>query len=323
MKKILSVCLALVLLLTCISMQTFAEGAPAFSAGSAEANPGDTVEIPILIENNPGIVALSVSVSFDRNVLTLQNASSDGSVFPAAGITFGGTYDTDTFNILWEDGTSTVNNTSSGLIATLTFLVSEDAPVGETVVSVGYASSSVVDVNLNDVAFETVNGVVTVVPAEVGGWSFTDDSSLYIVPSESEDILFICGLDVYDPVISPYIETTGGWSYEIENNDYGMESTGAKLVILDENDNPVEEYYTVMFGDINGDGVYDLSDVSLMSDAMAGAVDDVWGDFIIPDKYPQSFAADCYHDLTLDLTDMSILFDHLTNVELVDQEIWF
>ena len=102
-KKILSVFLALTLLLACVTLQTSAEGAPAFAAGNAEANPGDTVEIPILIKNNPGIIALDVYVSFDRDVLTLQNATDALLFSDRPVVTFGGSYDTDVFHILWEN----------------------------------------------------------------------------------------------------------------------------------------------------------------------------------------------------------------------------
>ena len=321
MKKILSVGLALMLLLACIPLSASAENDPVFAAGNAEANPGDTIEIPILIENNPGIVAFSVSISYNRNVLTLQDASADGSVFPAEGITFGGSYDTDSFNIIWFDGTSTENYTLSGTIATLTFLVKEDAPIGDSVISVSYQSSSVVDVNLQDVAFSTRNGAVTVVPVEVGGWSFTEGSTLYTYEG-GNGISFVCGLDSLDPLITGYVETTGGWDYEVEPNEFGLESTGAKLVIYDENGDAVEEYYAVLFGDINGDGGFDLTDVSLLMDALGGLTTDTWMDFFDTDEFPQSFAADADHNLSLDLTDVGFVCDQLGG-EDIDQFAWF
>ena len=321
MKKILSVFLALTLMLACICMQASAEGAPAFAAGNAEVNPGDTVEIPITIENNPGIIALSVNVSFDTNVLSLQEASKSASVFPQAGITFGGTYETNSFNILWEDGTSTETYTINGTVATLTFLVKEDAPIGDTTITVSCADSSVLDVDLNEVAFNTRNGVVSVVQAEVGGWSFAEDSTLYTFEGSS-GLQFVCGLDNIYPVISDYVETTGGWTYEVELNEMGMESTGAKLVICDENGDTVEEYYAVLFGDINGDGTFDITDWSLMADAMGAIVDEAWGDYILTDEFAQSFAADCNHDLILDVTDTSMLADQLGTLADIDQSAW-
>ena len=322
MKKVFSVCLALVLLLACISVQASAEDTPTFAAGNVEALPGETVEIPILIENNPGIVALSVNVSFDGNVLELQNASATGSVFPAEGITFGGTYNTDSFNIIWYDATSTANYTDSGLIATLTFLVKEDAPIGETSISVSYARSSVVDVNLDEVTFDTRNGVINVVSPEVGGWSFTEGDNTLFIYEGGSGVNFVCGLDSFSPVVSDFIETTGGWTSDVELNEYGMESTGAKLVIYDENANVVEEYYTVLFGDVSGDGNFDLSDVSMQMDVLGGLITDTWMDFLDSDEYAQSFAADISHDLNLDLTDVGLILDQLSGVE-IDQTQWF
>lgn len=323
-KKILSVCLALILLV-CIPMQAFAEGTPTFAAGSAEASPGDTIEIPVLVENNPGIIALAVNISFDSNVLTLQEASASTSVFPQDRITFGGSYDTDSFNILWEDGASDENYTVNGTLAVLTFLVNEDAPTGESVITVSYTASSVLDYDLNEVAFTTRNGSVTVVPTEVGGWSFAEGSELYTFDAENSDYRFVCGLNVYDPVITDEVVTTGGWSYEVVPNEFELESTGAKLVIYDENKNVVEEYYAVLFGDINGDATFDLTDMSLMADAMGYTLDKdlAWADFELPDQFPESFAADPNHDLTLDLTDPGMLLDHMGGLEEIDQSPWF
>lgn len=328
MKKILSVCLVLMLMLACISTQAMAEDTPTFAAGNAAAYPGETVEIPILIENNPGIVALSVNISFDSSVLTLQDASAAESVFNKEGldpdespITFGGSYDTDSFNIIWYDATSLENYTVNGTIATLTFLIKEDAPVGESVLSVSYVPASVMDMDLHDVAFGTRNGVVTVLPTEVGGWSFTEDSGLYIYEG-GNGVNYVCGLDSLYPVISDYIETTGGWSFELELNEFDLESTGAKLTICDENGDAVEEYYSVLFGDVNGDGGFDLTDVSLLMDAMGGNIDDEWTVFFDTDEFPQSFAADPNHDLTLDLTDVGFVCDQLGG-EDIDQSVWF
>ena len=322
MKKILSVCLAVILLLACIPMQSFAEGSPVFAAGNAEANPGDTVEIPILIENNPGIVALIVSVSYDADVLTLQGATS-ASLFSEGDVTFTGSSasNTDPFRIVWYNALGTENSTESGTLATLTFLVKEDAPVGEASIAVSYSPSSVFDINLDNVEFGTRDGVVSIVPAEVGGWSFTEDSELYTFEADS-GLQFVCGLDFLYPVVSDYVETTGGWTFEVVTNEYDMESTGAKLVIYDENGEAVEEYYAVLFGDINGDGVIDLMDISLQADAMGYILDEPWSDFVTTDEYPNSFAADPNHDLVLDLLDVSFILDHMGGLEDIDQSQW-
>ena len=320
MKKVLSVCLSLMLLLACIPLQASADGTAVFAVGTAEAHAGETVSIPVMIENNPGIIAFRVTVSFDTDVLTLQSAAA-ADLLAAEKITFGGSYDTDSFRILWEDGTGSGNTTVSGTFATLEFLVKEDAPIGETTISINYSASSTFDYDLNEVAFGTRAGSVTVVPTEVGSWSFSEDCTLCTYEG-NEGEQYIVGMDLAYPVISEYIETTGGWSYEIELNEFDMESTGAKLMIKDANDTVVEEYYTVLFGDINGDGVLDPTDTTILVYLMGNVLDEPWADFAVTDEYPQSFAADVNHDLVLDGSDASGIVYQMGDIDDIDQVIF-
>lgn len=320
MKKIFSACLAMMLLLACIPLHVSAEAAPVFAAGNAAAAPGDTIEIPVLMENNPGIVALAVNVTFDPDILTLTNAAANTDLFDETKVTFSGSYNTSTFRILWEDGAAAANMTESGTIATLTFLVNENAPTGDTAISVSYTASSVFDVNLTDVAFETRNGVVTIAPKEVGSWSFTEGSTLEIYEG-STGVKYITGLDITYPFISDSVETTGGWTFEVETNEYDMESTGAKLVIYDENGDTVDEFYTVLFGDVNGDGTMDGTDLTLLTYTIGYTNHEPWANFVVTDEFPQTFAADASHDYLLDGTDVTMLVYQIGNIEDIEQTV--
>lgn len=317
MKKLISVCMALMLILACIPVHASADGTPTFAVGTVDAYAGDTVEVPVLIENNPGIIALRVTVSFDTDVLTLQNAES-ASLFSEGVLTFGGSYATSTFNILWENGTGS-NATVNGAFAILTFLVSEDAPEGSAVISISYSASSTFNMDLTEVAFSTANGAVTVQAAENGGWSFTEGCTLYTYESEISGLKFVAGLDTAYPMISDYIETTGGWSFEVEPNEVGMESTGAKLVIYDANGDAVEEYWSIMFGDINGDGVFDGMDITLLTYLIGNVLDEPWADYAVTDEFPQTYAADTNHDFVLDGMDITCLVYQIGNTEQIDQ----
>ncbi len=321
MKKILSVCLALVLLFVCIPIQASADGTPTFAAGNAAAKPGETVEIPVLIENNPGIIALDVSVSFDTNVLTLQNAV-NASLFSEGEITLGGSYNTATYKILWENGTGS-NSTENGAIATLTFLINEEAEAGETTITVDYVASSVFDVDLEEVAFEKRAGVVTILPLEEGGWSFVEGSTLCIYESEDGDgdiQKYLVGLDWEAPAVEEFIVTTGGWSARVEgSSDFDAESTGAKLVISDETGTVVEEYDVVLFGDVNGDGTLDLTDIEILSKLMGTMIKEPWGDYTYVDDFPQTFAADANHDHDLSLADIACIMRQTAGLEDIAQ----
>ncbi len=318
MKKLISVCMALMLVLACVPLHASAEGSPTFAAGTAEAYPGHTVEIPVLIENNPGIIAFRITVSFDTSVLTLTKAT-PVPLFSEGTMTLGGSYETATYNILWENGTGSSNMTGNGTIVTLEFLVDENAPIGDTAVSVSYDTRSTFDYDLNEVAFETRAGAVTVVQAEVGSWSFSEDCTLFTFESEICGTKFVAGLDITYPVISDYVETTGGWTFEVELNDVDMESTGAKLVIYDADGNVVDEFWSVMFGDINGDGVFDGMDQTYLVYAMNTMLDEPWADFATTDESPQAFAADTNHDFVLDGMDLSAIVYQISNREDIEQ----
>ena len=310
-------CLAFALLVACITLHASAEGTPTFAIGTADAQAGETVDIPILIENNPGIIALRVTVTFDPGVLTLQNVTNE-SLFSEGVFTPGGSYNTASYNILWENGTGE-NATANGTFATLTFLVAEDAPVGDTAISVSYSPSSTFNRDLNEVTFDTRAGAVTIVPNETGGWSFSEDCTLYTFESEASGIQYVAGLDITYPVISDFVETTGGWSFEIELNEEGMESTGAKLVIFDENGSVVEEYWSVLFGDINGDGVFDGIDIALINSLIGSTLDTPWAEYAVADEFPQSFAADADHDYNVDGMDMVCIRCQIGSTEDIDQ----
>ncbi len=68
MKKVLSVILSLVLLLVFIPVGASAQTAPTVTVVKVRGTPGSTVDVKISIENNPGIMAMSFCVTYDRDV---------------------------------------------------------------------------------------------------------------------------------------------------------------------------------------------------------------------------------------------------------------
>lgn len=59
--------------------------------------------------------------------------------------------------------------------------------------------------------------------------------------------------------IADALQTPAG-SIQVTENDQGQMSTGAKIELLNDSGDVVETYYFVFFGDVNGDGLIDLSD---------------------------------------------------------------
>ena len=78
--------------------------------------------------------------------------------------------------------------------------------------------------------------------------------------------------------IVEYITTTGDATYELEGNDQETLSTGAKIHAKDARGNPIGDYEIVIFGDVNGDGMINGQDATMLADAIVGEYEWSWGD---------------------------------------------
>lgn len=128
--------------------------------GTVSASAGQTVEVEISITKNPGIVAAVLELDYDKDRLTLVNATDKG-LLPAP--MFGNNYAADGFRLTWEDSLSTTNITKTGVLCNLSFTVKDNAPLGSAFISVVDPDGSIIDHDLAHVAFNFVDGAVNVV----------------------------------------------------------------------------------------------------------------------------------------------------------------
>ncbi len=157
-KSIALIMTVLVVITTLFSNAVFAADEPAFVASNATGKPGDTVEVTVSAQNNPGIVSLKVLVDYDAEVLQLVSAAK-GTDF--SDTSFGPTTK-NPFNMLWDQSHSYENITTNGVIATLTFKILDTAAAGKSDIVLTYDPNDVYDVNMDNVPFATVAGSVTV-----------------------------------------------------------------------------------------------------------------------------------------------------------------
>ena len=94
------------------------------SVSSAEGQPGDTVTVTVSLTENPGFAFINLKPVYDENVLDAPTIKS---------INLGGVKWTIKTSAAWSDADNTYY---TGDILTLTFHIKEDAPAGDTVVSV-------------------------------------------------------------------------------------------------------------------------------------------------------------------------------------------
>ena len=156
MKKILALILALALCLC--SFTVLAADEFIARVETKDANPGDTVELTVNLENNPGIVGLIFVLNFDTEALKLVDVVDHGLVDDP---TFGPSYDTVPYKMVWASA-SPVNLTEDGTLVTLTFEVLPTAKAGMSKVTLSYKADNVFDVDLENVYVKVVNGGVNI-----------------------------------------------------------------------------------------------------------------------------------------------------------------
>ena len=177
---------------------------PTIMVGSAEGRPGNTISVPITVENNPGIIALRIFVEYDAEVLQLTDVQ-DGTVFTTGKSTFNNHLEAIPYTMLWEDGASKVNYSSDGTLVTLTFTVLKSAKGGNSPVTVSYDSSSTFNVDLTEVPFIMQNGSVTVTKEEqLYTATFTVDGTAISTKQYHAD----------DAIVKPADPTKDGYTFK-------------------------------------------------------------------------------------------------------------
>ena len=123
---------------------------------------GETVDVTISLENNPGVAFMRLSVDYDSNAMKLVDVKDAGIL----GIeVHSDNLTSDPYTLYWENSTIRNNITSNGTAVTLTFEVDENAEEGSYPITVTYDNTKddIMDVDFGEVYFNVVNGAVEVV----------------------------------------------------------------------------------------------------------------------------------------------------------------
>lgn len=134
---------------------------PRLCVSGGKAYPGETVQVTVSVDGNPGIVAAMLHLSYDPQVLTLT-AVDNGSVFGSEVFQPGGDLSAVPFSTLWIDALAAENNTANGTLVTFTFAVSPNAVAGTIPITITYDTDSTFDKDLQNTAFDVENGTVEI-----------------------------------------------------------------------------------------------------------------------------------------------------------------
>ncbi|MDO5138594.1 MAG: Ig-like domain-containing protein [Oscillospiraceae bacterium] len=137
------------------------------SAASVSGSAGTTVAVPVTMEENPGVIGVSLNLSYDSSKVRLVKVES-GELLDGSAMS--GNYTKNPYKLSLSNDTSTVNIEDTGVLATAYFEILAEAGEGEA--GIGLTFEEAYDKDLNEVYFTTVNGKITVQaykPGDVNG----------------------------------------------------------------------------------------------------------------------------------------------------------
>lgn len=171
-KKLLSVFLALLMMLTVFpaSMIASAANAATVTVESVNAVPGSNVEVNINVKNNPGILAANFTVTYDKGFTLIDSKSGDA--FSALSMTKPENYNSPC-KFGWDALEIADKDIKDGTILTLTFSVDKGVSANSKLnVKLSYQNGNIIDSDLNDIPVTINNGSVTIIdyiPGDING----------------------------------------------------------------------------------------------------------------------------------------------------------
>jgi len=286
-----------VMMMLCFSVNNVLADSFNVVVDSKTANPGDTVEINISLENNSGIIAALFSVEYDKERLELVEVQ-DGKILDSG--TFSPSYNSYPYKMVWNSASAS-NFTSNGVLAKLKFKVLENAKAGKAFINLSYNENDVFDVDLKNVPVTLVNGGIDVVNNAQGGGSGSGGGGGSSTPKPSGKEDSIDTPDNVAGVITPSLndfseELSGHWgSQEISaliekgivkgnNGKLNLKNsvTRAELLALITRAMGIgEKEYSGEFADVNASDWY----AGTISAARAAGLVDGDGRNVMPNQY--------------------------------------
>ena len=136
-------------------------GAVTISADNVSAKPGDEVHVAVRVNNNPGILGMTLSAYFDDvnlNLLSVENGSAFKDILeltPSKLLENG-------VKFLWDGIELQKGDVHNGDILIMNFKVSDSAPKGKYPITLKYFEDDIVDKDLKSISPEIINGYITV-----------------------------------------------------------------------------------------------------------------------------------------------------------------
>ena len=257
---------------------------PTLYADNVVGKVDSTVKVPICIKNNPGISGFKIKISYDPTALQPESLIA-GASFPAIYDNLG--RKNGEISAIWIES-SGKNVVDNGEIFNINFKILKK---GTHKISVTYSKADTFNEKSEELNLICRSGNVF-----AGNLLMPKEGTSIVIDYSNK---YIYGIDAGIQSIKPYVYTDEGYTISEITAKQGF-GTAAKVNLMLEND-MVETYTVVLFGDVNGDGWYDGQDAVLVNMIANGMLtreqvgEAVW------------MAADCNHDGVIDQGDVDLL----------------
>ena len=152
-------------------VNAYADGTVSLKLETALVQPGSVVQVPVIIESNPGLASMKIMVKYDDTVLTLTDVT-----FPKNTGTYSSVPEPYTANQIINIVSPLSAFTKTGNFAYLTFSVNQDVELNTVSnILIEYEEDDVFDMDLENIPVACVNGAICV--------SEGDQENIALLPS--------------------------------------------------------------------------------------------------------------------------------------------
>ena len=164
MKKIISILLTFVLCFSGIKYTVFAEeqATGKIYIESVIGKVDETINVPIIIKDNPGIISLITEISYDNTALKLISVNKNDEFWKSANMTSSGDLSAQPYRIIWYDGLAKNDFKENGILAILSFKVLK---TGSHEIQLSVSNKDTFNNSFVKIPFDIGNGVIEI-PSE-------------------------------------------------------------------------------------------------------------------------------------------------------------
>ncbi|MBQ7875136.1 MAG: InlB B-repeat-containing protein [Oscillospiraceae bacterium] len=170
------------------------EDAPTIMIGEVSGRAGETIEVSVVLKNNPGIASIKLSIDYDSDVLEVVSATISDAYKGIQGATVVENTAKKPILLNWAFMSISGTNVNDEKFATITFKIKDSAEVENTTVSVSYKSGDIFNAALDNVNFHTENGeikIVKYIPGDINGDGNVNNKDVMTL------FYYLSGLDYY------------------------------------------------------------------------------------------------------------------------------